>query len=221
MARTIINAKDVRKALKGEQVEPMKKQTKAAQARAKSVAQDICKALVFFAEVNPEAHYFKVIDNLNALKAKYKELAIQNHPDNGGDTATMAKINAEYDEKVKELAKKTKVNAKTKVAEKTEGMTDEEISAAIAAEFKATMDALAKMELDGVQIELIGSWLWVSGNTKPIKDNLKAAGFRWCPKKEGKPWTWHDSYTYYPSAKGRMTKEDIEDKHGKEVLKSA
>lgn len=224
MARTIINAKDIRKALKGEQVEPMSKKraaTKAAQSRAKSVAQDICKALVFFSRVEVEEKYFKGIDNLNDLKAKYKELAIQNHPDNGGDVETMARINAEYDEKVKKLAKKTKVNAKTKVAAKTEGMTDEEISAAIAAEFKATMDALAKMELDGVQIELIGSWLWVSGNTKPIKDSLKAAGFRWCPKKEGKPWTWHDSYTYYPSAKGRMTKEDIEDKHGKEVLKSA
>jgi hypothetical protein len=77
------------------------------------------------------------------------------------------------------------------------------------------------LNLEGVKVELIGSWLWVSGNTKPIKDELKALKFRWCPKKDGQPWTWHDSYTYYPSSKGRSTKEDIENKYGVEELKSA
>lgn len=222
--RTIISADNVRAALKGEPVEPIKKRRaadKAAQARAKTIAQDICKSLVFFADVKPASKYFTDCKTMDELKAKYKELAIQNHPDNGGDTATMAKINAEYDAKVKELSKKTKVNARTKVEEKTKGMSDEDIAAAIAAEFKATMDALAKMNLDGVTIELIGSWLWVSGETKKIKDELKAAGFRWCPKKDGKPWTWHDTYTFYMGSKGRMSKEEIEEKHGCQVLKGA
>jgi len=185
----------------------------------KSIAAEVCKQLCFCFDVKPEVIYFKGIDNMNDLKAKYKELASQHHPDRGGLVAVMARINAEYDEKVKELAGKEKPAKHTTDA--ADGMTDEEIAAAIAAEFKATLDKLMTLDLEGVKVELIGSWLWVSGNTKPIKDELKALKFRWCPKKDGQPWTWHDSFTYYPSSKGRMTKEDVENKYGVEELKSA
>lgn len=41
--------------------------------------------------------YFASINDLSALKAAYKRLALENHPDRGGDTATMQAINAEYD----------------------------------------------------------------------------------------------------------------------------
>ncbi|MGN1075068.1 MAG: LPD29 domain-containing protein [Eubacteriales bacterium] len=41
--------------------------------------------------------YFAGINDLAALKAEYKRLALANHPDRGGDTATMQAINAEYD----------------------------------------------------------------------------------------------------------------------------
>lgn len=41
--------------------------------------------------------YFAGTNDLNALKAEYKRLAMQHHPDRGGDTATMQAINAEYD----------------------------------------------------------------------------------------------------------------------------
>ena len=41
--------------------------------------------------------YFSGISNLDDLKREYKRLALANHPDRGGDTATMQLINAEYD----------------------------------------------------------------------------------------------------------------------------
>lgn len=41
--------------------------------------------------------YFASINDLSALKAAYKRLALANHPDRGGDTATMQAINSEYD----------------------------------------------------------------------------------------------------------------------------
>lgn len=41
--------------------------------------------------------YFSGVNSLEALKAAYKRLALENHPDRGGDTATMQEINAEYD----------------------------------------------------------------------------------------------------------------------------
>ena len=41
--------------------------------------------------------YFKNVKSLEDLKAKYKKLAVINHPDNGGNIEEMQKINAEYD----------------------------------------------------------------------------------------------------------------------------
>lgn len=41
--------------------------------------------------------HFKIINSLRELKTQYKQLAIANHPDRGGDTATMQAINAEFD----------------------------------------------------------------------------------------------------------------------------
>ena len=41
--------------------------------------------------------YFFGVNSLEALKREYKRLALANHPDRGGDTATMQAINAEYD----------------------------------------------------------------------------------------------------------------------------
>ena len=41
--------------------------------------------------------YFSGVNSLEALKREYKRLALENHPDRGGDTATMQEINSEYD----------------------------------------------------------------------------------------------------------------------------
>jgi hypothetical protein len=40
----------------------------------------------------------------------------------------------------------------------------------------------------GLDVELIGLWVWVSGDTKTHKEELKAQGFKWAPKKDGQPW---------------------------------
>ena len=39
-------------------------------------------------------------------------------------------------------------------------------------------------ELTGIKVELCGAWLWVTGDTRPVKDTLKEAGFKWAPKKK-------------------------------------
>lgn len=41
--------------------------------------------------------YFNSITSFDDLKARYRALAMQHHPDRGGDLATMQAINAEYD----------------------------------------------------------------------------------------------------------------------------
>lgn len=40
----------------------------------------------------------------------------------------------------------------------------------------------------GVSFEWIGDWVWAAGDTKPAREYLKAAGFRWSAKKTA--WYW-------------------------------
>jgi hypothetical protein len=49
----------------------------------------------------------------------------------------------------------------------------------------AVKDILDKDEQvkNSVGVEVIGSWVWVSGDTKQIKDELKLVGFLWSNKK--------------------------------------
>lgn len=35
----------------------------------------------------------------------------------------------------------------------------------------------------GLEVKVAGSWVWVSGDTRPHRAELKAAGLRWAPKK--------------------------------------
>ena len=41
----------------------------------------------------------------------------------------------------------------------------------------------AVVNLPGIIIEVCGSWVWLSGDTKPHKDTIKEAGGRWASKK--------------------------------------
>lgn len=66
--------------------------------------------------------YFAGINDLTALKAEYKRLALANHPDRGGDTATMQAINAEYDAafaRLKVIYNATAATPTTETAEST------------------------------------------------------------------------------------------------------
>ena len=42
-----------------------------------------------------------------------------------------------------------------------------------------------------LEMELVGTWLWISGDTKPHKDTLKAYGCIWAPRKG--MWFWRAS----------------------------
>lgn len=44
-------------------------------------------------------------------------------------------------------------------------------------------DALNAIIHLGLTIEICGTWIWLSGNTKPHRETLKAAKFFWSPKK--------------------------------------
>lgn len=125
--------------------------------------------------------YFQKCTTLDELKAEYRRLAMEHHPDRGGDTETMQKINAAY-EKAFEILK---AEQNRRAAEDTTGRTY-----ATKEEARDFIEVIAKLiKLDGIKIELCGRWLWISGETMKHKDALKAAGCRWASQK--KMWSWH------------------------------
>ena len=125
--------------------------------------------------------FFKNPETLEDLKAQYKTLAKKHHPDCGGRTEDMQEVNAEYD-KLFNLLKNTHRNAKGEKYTSTTATTE------TADQFKNIIEQL--INLDGIEIEIIGCWLWVSGDTRPHKEVLKALGFRW--GKQKKAWYYHE-----------------------------
>ena len=69
----------------------------------------------------------------------------------------------------------------------------------------------------GLTIEVCGSWLWVSGDTRPHKDMLKENGFKWAPKKM----MWHFRPSDYKSFnRGNWDMSRIREAHGSHTIKN-
>ncbi len=121
-------------------------------------------------------NYFSNITTLESLKKAFKSLVMEHHPDKGGSTAVMQEINKQFSE----MSKKVRGYG----AGSVEGVSYDE-------KFVDIINNIA--HLDDIVIEIVGSWIWVSGNTKPVKDTIKENGFKWAARKkmwyysEGKP----------------------------------
>lgn len=147
--------------------------------------------------------YFHNINTLDELKKEYRRLAMIHHPDRGGDLETMKAINAEHDELFKAL--KEQHNKTADEFHRTTESPDE---------FRKIIEKL--MELDGLTIELCGSWLWIGGNTKENKDALKEAGCRWSNNK--KLWYWRHEESSRPWHRGKKSIDEIRSKYGSQVF---
>lgn len=117
--------------------------------------------------------FFKNVRTLEELKKEYRTLATKHHPDRGGDLETMQAINSEYDEVFKRV-KNLHTNAKGETYEKE---TQEQPN-----DFRDIIEVLLRMQ--GVHIEVIGSFIWLSGETKVYKDQIKELGFKWSSNKK-------------------------------------
>ena len=137
---------------------------------------------------------FKGVEGINEAKKVYKTLAKKLHPDVGGSEESFKLLNAVYNDLIEH-----------KIYFSNDIKIDIELEKVIS----------LILHFENITIELVGSWIWVSGDTKEIKDKLKELGFKWASKK--KMW-------FYGEMKRRNHKEqDIEDikaKYGSETLKS-
>lgn len=112
---------------------------------------------------------FETLD-LNQTKIKFRELAHIHHPDKGGDGEKMKQLITSYKTHLRRL-------------ESQQNPTDEKLF-----DYQIEKELIDKIEvfagIQGIVIELIGKWIWVSGDTKTIKDQLKANDFRYASKKQ-------------------------------------
>ena len=143
--------------------------------------------------------YFTGVNTLDELKAAYRRLSLKHHPDCGGDEETMKAINAEHDKLFEAL--KQKHNATADEFHQTTETPEE---------FRAIIELLLK--LDGLAVELCGSWLWIGGNTREHKEALKALGCKWSKNKM--LWSWHHEEAGRKWRRGNYTMGNIRRKYG-------
>jgi len=137
---------------------------------------------------------FENITGLNEAKKVFKKLARKLHPDVGGDEESFKILKNVYDDIVEH-----------KIYFSTDAKFDIELEKIIS----------QILHFEDIIIEVVGSWIWLSGETKIIKDTLKDIGFKWASKK--KMW-------YYGEMKGKVIShrslEEIKSKYGCTTVRS-
>jgi len=150
--------------------------------------------------------YFTNPKTLEELKKEYRKLATQYHPDVGGSTEAMQKINAEYS-MLFDILKDVHINA--------DGETYHKETAEGPEQFIEIINELIHFE--GVIIEIIGSFIWVSGNSKPYREKLKDMNFRWSPNKSA----WYLSPEGYKKHSHKdYSMNDIREMYGSQEVKT-
>lgn len=122
-------------------------------------------------------NYFSGCQSVEEIKKVYRSWAFKLHPDHGGDLDQMKELNRQY-----EIALKGADGAKSYDEEGTEHTYyyNEEIERRIV----DTIFALLSLKMEGVDVLLIGTWVWIVGDSRAYKDSLKALGCLWHSKRK-------------------------------------
>lgn len=153
--------------------------------------------------------YFKNCKTIEDVKETYRKLAKKLHPDCGGNAEEFKKMSAEYTTAYNRFEnvhrdQKTDQTKKTEYREYT------------ADEFADIINKV--IHLDGIEIEIVGHWVWLSGNTYPHRETIKAAGFFFSSKH--KKWYWNGG-TKKSKKHSKLTFEQVKDIHGSKTVKTA
>ena len=157
--------------------------------------------------------WFKECNSIEAVKRMYRKLCKEYHPDlHGASTEEIMKsVNAEY-----ETAFERFRNIHESAEDSTKTYTSNTESTETASEFMEIINKLIACE--GLEISIVGRWIWAENNTYPYKEILKSLGFRYASKKRA--WYWHTAEDACKSRKG-LSLDDIKNKYGCETYRGA
>lgn len=134
----------------------------------------------------------------DSVKQAYRRAAMQYHPDvNPAGAEMMQIVNAAY-EALKDYAGEIE--------------TSQDVEITYPEAVNAALNAI--IGLVGLEIEICGAWVWVSGATYPHRATLKEAAFRYASKKRRwyfRPEGWRSS------SRGNYTMDDIRDRYGSDA----
>mgnify|MGYP001570856200 CR=1 FL=1 len=149
-------------------------------------------------------NYFKDCFTEQQIKARYRELCKLHHPDLGGSEEIMKQVNLAYEERLRMEFRK--------------GMSDDDAESFVDLERELAKKIAEIIGLQGVIIELVGRWMWVTGDTFPVRQILKAAQFCFASKKRA--WFFHLPQDTCPS-RAKKSLEEIKSKYGSRVYSAA
>lgn len=157
--------------------------------------------------------YFNNVQTLDELRKQYKNLLKKYHPDNGGSEEATKEINAEYERLFKILKDKHTRQENDKADSNAESnKTSYENMRYDFSEDSLLREMLQKViHFSDITIEIIGNWIWISGNTYQYKKDLKDFGFKFAGKK--KSWYWHSDAFRKKSYKV-LSMDDIRNYYG-------
>ena len=122
-----------------------------------------------------KTNYFSNCKTLEEVKKLYKKLALEHHPDrSGGNVVIMQRINQEYEAIMKD--------PRFQFQQQDEEVRDDYVR------FPEIINQVIHFD---ITIEIIGNWIWLSGNTKRYSKQLIEIGFFYSPKKQ--MWYWRPS----------------------------
>jgi len=138
-----------------------------------------------------------------ALKAAFRAAAKKYHPDvNPAGAEMMKAVNDAFDT-LKPLIGETIQPTETTASHTYPEALNEALNAIIG--------------LAGLSIEICGNWAWVTGETYPHREPLKAAGFKFAGKKKA----WHFRPEEWKSAsRGSVSMDTIRETYGSTRVKT-
>lgn len=135
------------------------------------------------------------------IKKAYRIACSKYHPDrNPAGLEMMKLVNSAYQ------------SLSDYVADGVSGDSDFVHEETLGDELNAALNAIINL---GLTIEICGSWIWVSGDTKPHREILKGAGYRFAPKKV----MWSFCGGERTTSRGKFSMDDIRSRHGSTNVK--
>ena len=150
-------------------------------------------------------NYFKDCKTAEDVKATFKKLCKELHPDMNPGKDTTAAFQAMYNEYETAFnsLKNVHVNSKGETYTRTAGTTETP---------KEYADLIIQLlKIPGLIVELCGAWLWITGDTYENRETLKALHFKFSSKKSA--WYYHRD-PYKKHSKKEFSLNDIRNRFG-------